>query len=1119
MKKSKAKATRNNKQTVNIAVQRGNRAKKTSSHEMHVRGLHPYPDRMAAYLAGDRSQMVSQAFADVVDAIGKRQIEVHLLSLQEKNALRGYDLRYQRSPDGVLLWVPSVQDKTDPCNTPDFAWLLEGAKEVLKNQSGAMTQGAATTQDSTCPSWLSDWAKVWASWGHRFASIRYDQALQAANAKNFPYPLKAAAIKILRLIPNLRAFLLEYLPQSGLTDVVRRAQGSDTPQWLLPEEMLDVAVHGRFDEFRDDFWDRCCLGFETTCKSGDRVIEINKIGSSRSHDAQSFLDFVAAKLNDHATSIKVFRNPFLPRTQNGTLLIPATQKNTVSGSGSSAWSEIHYKAPVARRVDKSCSWISRDYSHLRAWEPFAREYIQDVKGNVSVALEGMSIFFDRYLANAGKPGTPGESLDPECAKRPIADEFGSEALLLLGNKDRVPRTLDKLSDNKSKSPLRSIRDGFIPDILMKHCSLVDDAHVTLIPGYWNPFANIPLDDAPTATDYETVRNAMPYRWIRRLRIILVQGPHFCDWTWAQQAQQSERGHSADWFEVDESLIDRSDPDCVWRLRTTGSEGSTRTFYEMWSPVRWVSLVIKLNTALRTLQVRVLDSGESDELRFDLRQWAAQTYQGASEPWTTAQISTHASETAPGATGTPWVTNNISSKNRALYDSINAQNAVRKKGAKRDPHGWMNGVLRPKWVQDAEADHRQLITMLYFNTNKTADNTKEGAAKGFEVALPIHACPLPPDDAYWVRRGKQMPALERSFATTRQKQDWLDDLGENTHWWLAKLRDWQEKYNPIDRRIEWKELSETGLITEMTDEQYEMYRPVCFLFREPALRSKKHAGPAYPLSGNVVGSAWWSLLKELQDRLNEERPEGHPEYRLVFFDHGLVKTCIYDPHSIRVSIITALIVEGKVPVQYVQALVGHSRLVMTIYYTKINPLTMMREIAMGFTRASEAEVEAEMRFMQNATVEELRAQLAFNDPESALAALGASRQPGSRNLMMWMRKLGGICPVGGVTHNTEGSLTAGCFNGGPLISGTPNTKKAKYAFVEGGPGTCVNCRWFITNMRFIGELQAIAENALYRYHEFKDKTSLQEKKIESIKADYERMEIQQGALTHLVIHIS
>lgn len=160
MKKSKAKATRNNKQTVNIAVQRGNRAKKTSSHEMHVRGLHPYPDRMAAYLAGDRSQMVSQAFADVVDAIGKRQIEVHLLSLQEKNALRGYDLRYQRSPDGVLLWVPSVQDKTDPCNTPDFAWLLEGAKEVLKNQSGAMTQGAATTQDSTCPSWLSDWAKV-----------------------------------------------------------------------------------------------------------------------------------------------------------------------------------------------------------------------------------------------------------------------------------------------------------------------------------------------------------------------------------------------------------------------------------------------------------------------------------------------------------------------------------------------------------------------------------------------------------------------------------------------------------------------------------------------------------------------------------------------------------------------------------------------------------------------------------------------------------------------------------------------------------------------------------------------------------------------------------------------
>jgi hypothetical protein len=36
---------------------------------------------------------------------------------------------------------------------------------------------------------------------------------------------------------------------------------------------------------------------------------------------------------------------------------------------------------------------------------------------------------------------------------------------------------------------------------------------------------------------------------------------------------------------------------------------------MWSPVRWVALLAKLILPLRTLQVRMLDSGEADTWRY------------------------------------------------------------------------------------------------------------------------------------------------------------------------------------------------------------------------------------------------------------------------------------------------------------------------------------------------------------------------------------------------------------------------------------------------------------------------------------------------------------------------
>lgn len=1111
----------NASRTISTEKARTGSAAKSSRSQMRRPGLPRYPERMAMYLNGDHTQEVSPAFADAVSAIGKRRVMLEPLTSSERRALMGLDLRWRPGPDGVYFWAETALSHVDSLQHPDFAWLLEEASALVSkgSMSPARDPSGAATHSSQ---WLPGWAQSWTDWAYRFASLKYDTDLNLAKSRNRA-PLVSAARRVSLLTANLRIFLLEYLPQSSMTAAVRKVQGFDELRWLLPHELLAASFHGQFDEFRDDFWQRCCAGLsKTTTQADGRSVTRNEFGETLSTDVQAFLDFVAARLNRQEGVAHRYRSPFLPRNIHGTLLIRVEdhrEPNELADKGHGH--ELYpmramYVSPPSRMADKSCSWISRDFPHLRAWEPFASEYIQSVRTNVGSSLHGVSIFVERYLANAGVAGTPAEKLDPECAKRPIADETGSEALLLLECRDRVPQTLRQLSDADHLATLRAVRDGFIPHILKHHCSLVEYGNTTLLPGYWNPFANTELVGQPGATNYETIRDAMPYRWVRHLRHILVEGPHFCNWTWAQRAQQSEKGNSADWFEVDQSLIDERDPDCVWRKRTTGAKANRagRTFYEIWSPVRWVALLAKLTTALRTLQVRVLDSGESDQLRFDLRQWAAQTWpaDAANGASATAGPSKEASA-VPGAAGTPWVVNDIKSGNRDLYKSILAEGQVRAKGARREPDGWSNGVLRPKWVQAGDSDRMQLATVLYMNTNKTADSRREGAAKGFEVPLPMRPCPLPPDDAYWTRPRPDALPTKRSFASARLEQEWLDDLAENIHWWLAKLRDWQAKYNPIKRRVQWKELDGTRLIPAKSDEQFEMYRPACFLFREPSMnKTKKHPGPAYPLPDNVIANAWWKLLKALQDRLNDERTEGQPEFRLVRGEDSRVGTCVFDLHSIRVSIITALIVDGKVPVQYVQALVGHSRIVMTIYYTKINPLTMMREIAIGFSRASEAEVEKEREAIQNATVADLRATSVFNDAESAMVALGVDRPPSQRNVVMWVRKLGGICPVGGVTHDTEGGMSAGCFNGGPLVSGAPGDKQAKYAPVEGGPGTCVNCRWFLSRMPFIGELQAIGESASYRAHEFKEKTAVQAQKIEDIRDRFESLERKQGSLS-------
>lgn len=252
---------------------------------------------------------------------------------------------------------------------------------------------------------------------------------------------------------------------------------------------------------------------------------------------------------------------------------------------------------------------------------------------------------------------------------------------------------------------------FIDHIIEQHYSAKEDH------GAARPIVSNPLDRiARQGSLQETVRNPLPYRYIQQLRQLLCPyahgsgqqdsqeasvkstswaSRHFRDWSWAQD------NLFYTWFEVEPEIIDRDDPDCVWRTKEVKRKNGRVTIHQMWSPATAMLLFVKLHLPLRTYQVRFLDSGEADTWRYEGGRWVPN-----------AHSFTHGSEKRPYAKGIF----------RRTYDAMTETYA----------------------------------TALYVSTNKTADQNKDEVDRGYTIP--------------W------------------QHEELL--------YWLEKLRNWQEKYNPI-----------------------------------------------------------------------------------------------------------------------------------------------------------------------------------------------------------------------------------------------------------------------------------------------------------------------------------
>ncbi len=652
-----------------------------------------------------------------------------------------------------------------------------------------------------------------------------------------------------------------------------------------------------------------------------------------------------------------------------------------------------------RSSDLTFSWMLTTLgAEWNQWQELAAEWMAEQNNSVNHKQQALARFFESYLAEYA-PYT-----------------IGNMDLFFKGYQGHKcsNEELEKLVRKTQNRP-EQIQKGvnfpcdFIDFVIEKVFSEEDD-NGNLVPLVQNPLSKIKLQGSVT----ETVRNPLPYRYIQDLRQILCPLPdkteltvieqnlkddesllpayhyrHFKHWTWAQQQTgQGERGGDGDWLEIAPELIDKSDPDCVWRGKEVTRNNKKITLHQIWSPVKSMVIFMKLHLPLRTYQVRMLDSGEADTWRYEQAQWVVNTKH----------------DFALGSEKRPFG-----------------------KGIFRRIHDTMTGLCS---------------TGLYINTNKTADQNKD--------------------------------ELERGYIIPWQNEEVL--------YWLEKLRNWQEKYNPITKPIYCTTLLTKHTGKKKSDKQLESMGEIAFLFRDASAKDEdKHK----PIRCDGLKPFWYQLLLTLENQLaergntldNGERlklvvdyPEGTQE--------GAKVATLFPLHSLRVSLITAYTMDTQLPLPVISKLLaGHTRLLMTIYYNKITPSVMAEKMDEAHGELDAKSKQSVRNFLKDASMEQIQCKMVYRSDDSIQAALV------NRNPIGWEERSCGMCLVGGNTvKSDEVSTLGGCWNGGELIKDSKVAANRIYGSVPHGSENCPRCRWFITEARYLPALNAHFNQLSYKAHQ-------------------------------------
>ncbi|MCW8334892.1 gamma-mobile-trio integrase GmtZ [Vibrio paucivorans] len=350
------------------------------------------------------------------------------------------------------------------------------------------------------------------------------------------------------------------------------------------------------------------------------------------------------------------------------------------------------------------------------------------------------------------------------------------------------------------------------------------------------------------------------------------------------------------------------------------------------------------------------------------------------------------------------------------------------------------------------------TGLYINTNKTADQNED--------------------------------ELERGYIIPWQHEEVL--------YWLEKLRNWQEKYNPITKPTDCTTLLTKHTRKKKSEKQLESMGEIAFLFRDASVKDENKYRP---IPYNATDCFWYQLLLTLENQLAEQGntlENGERLKLVVDYPVGTRKqdkiSTLFPLHSLRVSLITAYTMDTQLPLPVISKLLaGHTRLLMTIYYNKITPSVMAEKMDEAHGELDAKSKQSVRNLLKDASVEQIQCKMVYHSDDSIQAALV------NRNPIGWEERSCGLCLVGGNTvKSDEISTLGGCWNGGELIRDAKAAANRVYASVPHGPENCIRCRWFITEAYYLKPLNAQFNQLSYKAHQAANLSVEIEGELEALK---------------------
>ena len=324
--------------------------------------------------------------------------------------------------------------------------------------------------------------------------------------------------------------------------------------------------------------------------------------------------------------------------------------------------------------------------------------------------------------------------------------------------------------------------------------------------------------------------------------------------------------------------------------------------------------------------------------------------------------------------------------------------------------------------------------------------------------------------------KKMPDGQIGMFTTTNKTTnngqaytvpWIP---EDLAYWLIRLRKWQQKYNPITYPSAWIDCQRTNL----NEVQRKAKGLNCFLFRR--YKDFEPATVANALTPRLAVALFNIQPSNLALAILEGNAATLGSYKSK-----------YTPHSMRVSLITAYVLEMGMPIEIVMKIVGHSSVIMSIYYCKVSSHDIRTRLEEGEKIALKSEVESIQRTIEQNKIESVKNQLVGNNSE-LLQALSNEVPAGN-----YIFRDYGICPF----------AASRCEDGGDLIKTSSFYTPTPQGYL--GIQNCIRCRHFITGPAFIGGLLAITNEILLQSNDQSEICSKLQLKINEINQNIDSVE--------------